>query len=439
MSILDENNFDKFITENTFTIDDENYKDEHIIKIKRDDELNIILNQEAATQYKCLEMESNVINKLNVFDKIKTNYILKNVYFDSINKSSNLLFNTSKINAEAFVESIELVRETYKVSQYIVEYIDNIPINYSLSDVIQKEITNKNIISIGDIEIEKEESASSGGSNGLILNIDNQEIYLIRKEEKSKKKYIDGFILYKGTPSQELRDKFRNVISFFIGRILILLEESFYDIDWNLISLKAFSPKKLMNGRAFKINTILPIQYDYIIDSEKFSKHCNSLYQKYDLFDFTHLSWLYWHAQCSALHTKCGEFGATIEALQKAYIDNNIRGWSDAIISKDKFKEFKEKTIKVINELDVKDEEKDILKGKLGSLNKLPQKMTLEKLFKHLNYSINEEELKAWQGRNDSAHGKKDENYSIEKTIRQINLLQNIFYKLIRLIADIDR
>ena len=46
MSILDENNFDKLITENTFTIDDENYKDEHIIKIKRDDELNIILNQE---------------------------------------------------------------------------------------------------------------------------------------------------------------------------------------------------------------------------------------------------------------------------------------------------------------------------------------------------------------------------------------------------------
>lgn len=75
----------------------------------------------------------------------------------------------------------------------------------------------------------------------------------------------------------------------------------------------------------------------------------------------------------------------------------------------------------------------------MGSLNKLPQKMTLEKLFKHLYYSINEDELKAWQGRNNSAHGNKDEDYSIEKTIKDINLLQGIFFKLIRLIADIDR
>ncbi|WP_152057658.1 hypothetical protein [Aliarcobacter butzleri] len=438
MSILDENNFEKLITENTFTINDEKYKDEHSIKIRRDNELNILLNHESSTQYEQLEMNHKIIDTMSILDIGKTNYTLKNVYFHSLNQSLNLSFHTSKISAEAFVESIEFVSETYKNSEYIVEYIDNIPINHIWSDIMEKEIISKNIISIGDIEIEKEEFASSGGSNGLILNIDNQEIYLIRNEEKSKKEYTDGFILYKGNPSKELRDKFRNIISFFIGRIIILLEESFYDIDWNLTSFKAFSPKKLMNGRAFKINTILPIKYDYIIHSERFSKHCNLLYQKYDLFDFSHLSWLYWHAQCSAIHTKCGEFGATIEALQKAYIKNNTEGWSDAIISKDKFKEFKEKTIKVIDELDVKDEEKNILKEKLASLNKLPQKMILENLFKHLNYSINEDELRAWQGRNDSAHGNKNED-SIKETIKQKNLLQDIFFKLIRLIADIDR
>lgn len=438
MSILDENSFDKFITKNIFTINDEKYKDEHSIKIRRDNELNILLNHESSTQYEQLEMNPKVIDTMPIFDIGKTTYTLKNVYFYSINESSNLLFNTSKIKAEAFVESIEFVSETYKNSEYIVEYIDNIPINHIWSDIIEKEIISKNIISIGDIEIEKEESASSGGSNGLILNIDNQEIYLIRGEEKSKKEYTDGFILYKGNPSKELRDKFRNIISFFIGRVMILLEESFYDIDWNLTSFKAFSPKKLMNGRAFKINTILPIKYNQIIDSERFSKHCNLLYQKYDLCDFNHISWLYWHAQCSALHTKCGELGATIEALQKEYINNNTKGWSAAIISKDKFKELKEKTIKVIDELDIKDEEKNILKEKLASLNKLPQKMILQNLFKHLNYSINEDELKAWQGRNNSAHGNKNE-YSIKETIKQINLLQDIFFKLIRLIADIDR
>lgn len=438
MAILDENNFEKLITENTFTINDEKYKDEHIIKIRRDNELNILLNHEAVTQYKRLKINSNVIDTIAIFDRLETNYILKNVYFHSMKQSLNQSFHTSKINSEAFVESIEFVNETYQNSEYIVEFIDNIPINHSWSDRVDTEITKKTNIEIGNIKIEQIRENSFSFVSCLNLKIDNQEVYLSRNKEKSGKEYTNGTILYKGTPSKELRDKFRNIISFFIGRVMILLEESFYDIDWNLTSFKAFSPKKLMNGRAFKINTILLIKYDYIIHSESFSKHCNLLYQKYDLFDFSYLSWLYWHAQCSAIHTKCGEFGATIEALQKAYIKNNTDGWSDAIISKDKFKEFKEKTIKVIDELDVKDEEKKILKEKLGSLNKLPQKMTLENLFKHLNYSINEDELKAWQGRNDSAHGNKNED-SIKETIKQINLLQGIFFKLIRLIADIDR
>jgi len=438
MSILDENNFEKLITENTFTINDEKYKDEHIIKIRRDNELNILLNHEAVTQYKRLKINSNVIDTIAIFDKLETNYILKNVYFHSMKQSLNQFFHTSKINSEAFVESIEFVNETYQNSEYIVEFIDNIPINHSWSDRVDTEITKKTNIEIGNIKIEQIRENSFSFVSCLNLKIDNQEVYLSRNKEKSGKEYTNGIILYKGTPSKELRDKFRNIISFFIGRVMIFLEESFYDIDWNLTSFKAFSPKKLMNGRAFKINTILPIKYDYIIDSESFSKHCNLLYQKYDLFDFSHLSWLYWHAQCSAIHTKCGEFGATIEALQKAYIDNNTKGWSAAIISKDKFKEFKEKIIKEIDELDIKDKEKNILKEKLASLNKLPQKMILENLFKHLNYSINEDELKAWQGRNDSAHGNKNED-SIKETIKQKNLLQDIFFKLIRLIADIDR
>ncbi len=439
MSILDENNFDKVIKQNKFFFNNENFKREHNIKITRNDELNIILINETIE-------ESNInvnleklksIDSMELKDELDEIYELRNIHFFSQSIQSNKYRN--KVNIEAYIQSIAWSNKNFEKSEYIIEHIDNIPINHILPDTIHKKTINKSSISIGNIEIKKEQPIFGGGGDGLILNIDNQEIYLIRNEEKSKKEYTDGFILYKGTPSEELRDKFRNIISFFIGRIFILLEESFYDIDWNLTSLKAFSPKKLMNGRAFKINTILPIEYKYIIDSERFSKHCNSLYRKYDLFDFTHLSWLYWHAQCSALHTRCGEFGATIEALQKAYIDNNKIGWSNAVLNKEDFEVFKENTIEIINKLNITIENKEILKSKFGILNQLPQKKTLEKLFKHLNYSINEDELKAWEGRNTSAHGKKDENYSIEKTIKQINLLQDIFYKLIRLIADIDR
>ena len=439
MSILDENNFNKLIKRNKFFFNNENFKREHNIKITRNDELNIILINEIIEEPNInVNLEKlKSIDSMELRDELGRIYEFKNIHFYSQSIQSNKFRN--KVNIEAYVQSIAWSNKNFEKSEYIIEHIYNIPINHILPDAIQKKTINKSSIRIGNIEIKKEQPIFGGGSDGLILNIDNQEIYLIRNEEKSKKEYTDGFILYKGTPSEKLRDKFRNIISFFIGRIFILLEESFYDIDWNLISLKAFSPKKLMNGRAFKINTILPIQYDYIIDLKRFSKHCNSLYEKYDLFDFSHLSWLYWHAQCSALHTKCGEFGATIEALQKAYIDNNTSDWTNSIIEKKKFRKLREEIIKVIDELDVKEEEKKILKDKLGSLNKLSQKMTLEKLFKHLQYSINEDELKAWEARNTTAHVKKDENYSIEKTIKDVNLLQGIFFKLIRLIANIDK
>ena len=126
MSILDENNFDKFVIENNFTIDDENYKDEHSIKIRRDNELSIILNQEAVTSYKPRNRNNNVIASMSILGKGQSRHILKNIYFYSLNESINLSYNKTKINSEAFVESIEWSSETFKNSEYIVEFIDNI-------------------------------------------------------------------------------------------------------------------------------------------------------------------------------------------------------------------------------------------------------------------------------------------------------------------------
>lgn len=434
MSILDENNFDKFVIENCFTIDDENYKDEHSIKIIRDNELNIILNQEAVTQYKRLKINSNVIDTIPIVDRLKINYILKNVYFYSMNQS----FHTSKINAEASLESIQFVSETYKNSEYIVEFIDNIPINHSWSDRVDTEITKKTNIEIGNIKIEQIPENSFSFVSCLNLKIDNQEIYLSRNKEG--KEYTNGTILYKGTPSKELRDKIRNILSFFIGRILILLEESYYDVDWNITYFKAFTPNNTMNSRAFKINTILPLPLNNElnnkkIDSKVLSKYLTAFFCNYDLCDFNHISWLYWHAQCSALHTKCGELGATIEALQEAYIENNKKKWSNAILIGDDKVEFKEKIIRVINNLNITEEYKNILKNKFGYLNQLPQKMTLKKLFEHLDISIGKLELDAWERRNNSAHGGKMEDYSIEKLVKQTDLIQGIFHKLILTIS----
>lgn len=440
MSILDENNFDKLITENTFTIDDENYKDEHIIKIKRDDELNIILNKETVTSYKPRNRNSNVVASMPILGKGQARHILKNIYFYSLKESINLSYNKTKINSEAFVESIEWSSETFKNSEYIVEFIDNIPINHFWSDTVDTEITKQTNIKIGNIKIEQIPENSFSFVRCLNLKIDNQEVYLSRNEEKSGKEYTNGTVLYKGNPSKELRDKIRNILSFFIGRILILLEESNYDIDWNITYFKAYTPHNTMNSRAFKINTILPLPLNNElnnkkIDSKVLSKYLTSFFYNYDLCDFNHISWLYWHSQCSALHTKCGELGATIEALQKAYIENNKIGWSNAILDKSDFREFKKDSIKIIDKLNISEENKETLKDKLHNFNQLSQKITLKKLFEDLDISLVDLELKAWQGRNDSAHGGKMKDYSIEKLQKQTDLIQGIFYKLILTIS----
>ena len=440
MSILNENNFDKLITENTFTIDDENYKDEHIIKIKRDDELNIILNQEAVTRYEQLKINPKVIDTISIADRLKMNYILKNVYFYSMDQSFNLSFHTSKINAEASLESIQFVSETYKNSEYIVEFIDNIPIYHSWSDIVDTKIKKQTNVKIGDIKIKQISENSFFSANCLNLNINNQEVYLSRNKEKNGKEYANGTILYKGNPTKELRDKIRNILSFFIGRTLILLEETFYDKNWNIVLFKAFSPDNTMNNRAFKINTILPLPLNNKlnnkeIDSKVLSNNITLFLDNYRLCDFNHISWLYWHAQCSALHTKCGELGATIEALQKAYIENNKIGWSNAILDKSDFREFKNDSIKIIDKLNISEKNKEILKDKFHNFNQLPQKITLKKLFEDLDISLVDLELKAWQGRNDSAHGGKMKDYSIEKLQKQTDLIQGIFYKLILTIS----
>ncbi|MBP9490495.1 MAG: hypothetical protein KBE77_03525 [Aliarcobacter sp.] len=330
MSILDENNFDKFVIENNFTIDDENYKDEHSIKIRRDNELGIILNQEAVTSYKPRNRNNNVIASMPILGKGQSRHILKNIYFYSLNESINLSYNKTRINLEAFVESIEWSSETFKNSEYIVEFIDNIPTYHNWSDSVDTEIKKQTNVKIGDIKIEQISENSFSFVSCLNLKIDNQEVYLSRNKEKSGKEYTNGTILYKGTPQKELRDKIRNILSFFIGRALILLEESYYDKDWNITYFKAFTPHNTMNSRAFKINTILPLPLNNKlnnkeIDSKVLSKYLTAFFCNYDLCDFNHISWLYWHAQCSALHTKCGELGATIEALQKAYIEKNIK------------------------------------------------------------------------------------------------------------------
>ncbi|HIF5905441.1 TPA: hypothetical protein ACX3IK_002262, partial [Klebsiella variicola] len=54
----------------------------------------------------------------------------------------------------------------------------------------------------------------------------------------------------------------------------------------------------------------------------------------YDDYDFSHFSWLYWHAVASPLHLKGVGFGASLEFIQRKYIENNATDFNQKLISK---------------------------------------------------------------------------------------------------------
>jgi hypothetical protein len=452
--------FKKFIEGSTFYIKEAHGKLEHSIKITRNNEYKLEIEVYYESQKPMdKRMLDRIVESLDVTLGIG-DFKLKQVYFK--NCQGFLKIHNPRYEYTCKGEILERISRFEEFNKdnavYIIEHIENLPSDVlfdkkfktTVKEIVTSEFNcpeNDSVFATTPennfLLTEKDEQIF--GNKFLDLLIDGIEIYLIKSNNKQKI-YTNGIILYKDYIEKEKRDKIRESISYYLGRPIVLLEDVIYDKNDEPINFNAYSPYNTINGRIFKEITEEPESYisitnkvrilnncATIINSKEFSKKVDNLYTIYDQFNLMHVLWSYWHSLYSAVHTICGELGATIEALTNLYIEKNLLKFDNRIIDKKKFQKIKKESFnKAIDSLDEDEEIKNILKNKISNdLNKHGIKNTLNLLFEHLKIQMHPEYLKSWEARNHSAHGNVIKDYDMEKILNDSENLKKMFRDLL--------
>ena len=131
-----------------------------------------------------------------------------------------------------------------------------------------------------------------------------------------------GYIFYVGNPTDEVRTKIRQVLSFCLGNYLVYLGSTMLSEKSEIVSFSAMSPPSI--GRVSEIPVLPPAFLGngnaLIAEQQIVARVANAVYTHYDQLRFNSFSWAYWHAMCAPVHMAAGHFGAAIEALQNAYM-----------------------------------------------------------------------------------------------------------------------
>jgi hypothetical protein len=157
----------------------------------------------------------------------------------------------------------------------------------------------------------------------------------------------------------------------------------------------------------------------------------SALYEHYDSLRFGSLCWAYWHAVAATPHIAGVHFGAAIEALQTAYLKANKGAIKTSLIGKESWGALSNSVLKTIDELAEDEAVLQILRDKVGDLNKPPHGVITDRLLEILHLQLGERERKAWKRRNDAGHGNEIDPDGYIELIRDIKLLQIRFNKMI--------
>ena len=159
----------------------------------------------------------------------------------------------------------------------------------------------------------------------------------------------------------------------------------------------------------------------------------------YDDYDFSHFSWLYWHAVASPLHLKGVGFGATLEFIQRKYIERNAGHFSEKLIDKKLWKPIYKKLSKILEDTEnLSEHERKLLSNKLSNLNQTPQSILTNRFYEVLNLSLGNLESLSFKQRNNSAHGNKAEDSGIIPLVREVKILRIICNRIILRIYNLS-
>ena len=245
-----------------------------------------------------------------------------------------------------------------------------------------------------------------------------------------------GFIFYVGYPSDELRAKIRQILSFCLGDYLIYFGSTMLSERSEVVSFSAISPPSIGN-----VSEILVVPPAPLFDGERviaeqdiIARMANAIYSHYDELQFDSLSWAYWHARCAPVHMAAAHYGAALEGLLSSYMDAYPERLKKALIPKDDaiWENLRKAFQTAIDAVELEPKVSAILTNKVNSnLNQTPLSVLFEKMLADIGITLGEVESKAWKSRNVAAHGGELDLDSFIPTIKNTNLLMIILHRII--------
>lgn len=336
------------------------------------------------------------------------------------------------------IEKILFIADSPSLPEYTIEHIGNIPSGFIWPDNNNFSSRTEKRLKFGSIPelyISTTATAGSCSYNCLHLKINNEDV-IIGKATNAPSVKNAGFIFYRGHPPEQLRRVVRDGLSLVLGTPLIYFGFTSFTLRGAIISLEAVTPYT-MGGRAWHLASLPPApittsngntnQLDKIL-VQRLMQGFVSHSEKYSI---AQIPWRLWHAEAAAYFMKPAYYGALIEGIQKAYFEDVDTSIDRTIISKADFKKHRKFIQNYLKKVCGSEPELKLLTDKLNNSNIAPQKILAARFFGHLGLTLGSLETKAWNKRNDAAHGNNIAEEDVIQHMRDTKILRIILNRVI--------
>lgn len=447
--------FEKWVTNQEFKIADCGplYGPAISFSITRNAELKLILEttSEGDSATNLIPVPAGTVDRANNQVKFEGRFgaisIARGVIPFSWKESWSQAVNRREKREKSSVHALEWTARSANESHYMIEWFENMSGDFLWPDLINERTTEEiqRIFRSPKTEIVYSSHAETkrGGRTCVHLSVEGFDLFIGTSHNINAENISHpGYILYKGNPSEDVRERIRDCLSFSLGMHLIYLGYTCFDEQWAPVSFKAVSAYALSKNDIRSISmppAPLGFEYEGEIAAELLERMVSSLYLNYDAYNFRSVFWAYWHAVAAPVHMSAVHFGAAIESLQSTYFKNPAVPINKFILDKtswDKLSEKLDELEDIIAALDVPLLGKGILSNKLKKLNTAPQDVILSRFLEALKIKIDEIEKSAWKNRNRAAHGGSISEKNSIKVIRENKALRVLMNRILLAIVN---
>ena len=453
--------FESFINEGIFHITDPGplHAPVRSFSIKRNDKLQLILSTVAkgnarstAIQHPEGTVRANT-DKLEMVSILGNKVIATGVQPLGYHQSASAPDWIGQLREEASIHYLEAVTGNIGEPAYTIDWLANVERSlFVWPDILKDEtrVTKTRSVGLGQdgLTLSSCDTDYSSGRCCVKLIVDGITIYFCVSSPSTSESAVcskPGLIIYLGTPSDDIRQKIRECLSFSLGMYLVYLGNTAFCKEWRPLSFEATSAYSI-DRKVFDLPVLPPAPIGTksggrthlnVLDSACLSRMVNAIYTKYDELQFMKLSWAYWHAVCAVPHMAAAHFGAAIESLQRSYVKSYPDSLDTRLVAdKRVWKDLQRAMKAALAQETIDDDIRKVLENKISNLNQTPWQVVTKRLLKHIAIELSESEQNAWNRRNHAAHGSRSDGESPLDVIRDFKLLRMVFHRILLRVTD---